>query len=147
VGSLVVVGSDALVDEGVQTPEGFSSLAELGLPAALAVDADRGLSARLAAVLEVPVVLGATVSTCSGTDALSEARARAGAAVETMEGATIGLACAAFSVPWACVRAISNRTGDRERAGWDVAGAAKVVQAAVSKLIEAGVETNPTTRA
>lgn len=139
VGSVVVVGSDALVDEGVQTPDGFSSLADLGLPATLTVPADPGLTARLAGVLGVPVVSGATVSTCSGTDALSAARAVAGAAVETMEGAAIGLACARFSVPWACVRAISNRTGDRDRAGWDVAGAAKVVQAAVGRLIAAGV--------
>lgn len=141
VGSVVVVGSDALVDEGVQTPEGFSSLADLGLPATLTVQADPGLSARLASVLGVPVVSGTTVSTCSGTDALSDARAGSGAAVETMEGAAIGLACARYSVPWACVRAISNRTGDRDRAGWDVAGAAKVVQAAVGRLTAAGVGT------
>ena len=138
IGSVVAVSTDALVDEGVQTPDGFSSLADLGLPATLTVEADAELTARVAEALGVRVVAGATVSTCSGTDALSKQRAATGAAVETMEGAAIGLTCARFSVPWACVRAISNRTGDRDRAGWDVATAAKVVQAAVARLMATG---------
>ena len=114
------------VDEGVHTPNGFSSLADLGLPATLTVEADRELTTRLAGVLGVPVVSGATVSTCSGTDALSEARAVAGAAVETMEGAAIGLV-PARGTPCpglACARSAIG-PGNRDRAGWDVAGAGR----------------------
>lgn len=135
VGALVVVDRDVLADEGVQTPDGFSTLADLGLPAQTSVRADEALSARVAALLRVRRVAGATVSTCSGTDALaSERLASSGAAVESMEGAAIGLVCARLGVPFTQLRAISNRTGDRERAGWDLADAADKVQAAVARL-------------
>jgi futalosine hydrolase len=36
-----------------------------------------------------------------------------------MEGAAIALACAHAGVPWVQLRAVSNLTGDRDRAGWD----------------------------
>lgn len=135
VGSLAVVDRDVLTDEGVMTPDGFLTLVDLGLVPTLAVEADVGLSARLAETLSVPRVSGSTVSTCSGTDALAEAAAgRSGAQLETMEGAAIGLVCQRFGVPWACVRAISNRTGDRTRADWQLEKAVTAVQNAVMQL-------------
>ena len=79
---------------------------------------------------------GATVSTCSATDPLAaELGARTGAAVETMEGAAIGLACAAAGVPWAQLRAVSNLTGDRARAGWDLARAVGALHGAIRAVL------------
>lgn len=138
VGEVVVVDRDTLLDEGVQTPDGFVSISALGLAADLHVTADPTLTARVADVLRVATVAGVTVSTCSGTDAIAIARrAVAGPAVETMEGAAIGLVCARFGVPWTCVRAISNRVGDRQRAGWDLAGATDALHAALRRVMEA----------
>jgi futalosine hydrolase len=141
VGATGLVVQDALADEGVATPTGFLSLAELGLGSATSLHADEGLVARAVAALgDVPPWRGATVSTCSGTDALAEAlRARTGADVETMEGAAIAWVCRDHGVPWVQVRAISNRTGDREHAGWDLDRATGAVRVAVRRLWEAGV--------
>lgn len=140
VGELVIVDRDAFGDEGVQAPEGFLSLGALGLGDDAPLCADEGLVARLARDLSHPRrVGGATVSTCSGTDARArEVASRTGAAIETMEGAAIALACARLGVPWAGLRAISNRTGDRDRGGWDLPRATEVVQAAVRRLFDKG---------
>lgn len=136
VGQLCVVGSERFGDEGVATPNGFITLGGLGLGSDAPLSADRDWIERIVAALDgPPVCTGATVSTCSGTDASAAAvAARTGADVETMEGAAIAHVCAAFGIPWVGLRAISNRTGDRDRAGWDLATATAAVQDAVRRL-------------
>jgi futalosine hydrolase len=140
VGELVLVARETFGDEGVETPGGFLSLRDLGLGDDTPLEADAALVARVSAALGgLRTVSGATVSTCSGTDARARALAdRTGAIVETMEGAAIALVCREAGVPWVQLRAISNRTGDRDRAGWDLPRAAGVVQAAVRMLLEGG---------
>lgn len=138
-GELVIVDRETFGDEGVETPEGFATLGDLGLGDDAAIEADVALVRRASAVLGVRAVSGATVSTCSGTDARARALAqRTGALVETMEGAAIALACRRFDVPWVQLRAISNRTGDRDRGGWDLPRATQAVQAAVRTLLDEG---------
>lgn len=135
VGDVCVVGDEWLADEGVTTDQGFLSLAELGLGACGPFLADAERTAEAARVLAAPIVRGATVSACSGTDARSrELAARTGAAIETMEGAAVALACARLRVPWVQVRCVSNRTGPRAGAGWDLARAVAGAQAAVGRL-------------
>jgi len=137
VGTVVVVDRDVLLDEGVQTPTGYTGLADLGLPMQTDARADAVLSAKVAAGLGVPCVSGSTVSTCSGVEALAASRAAAGGGqIETMEGAAVGIVCQHFGVPWTAVRAISNRTGDRDAAGWDLDAATAAVQAAVIRVME-----------
>ena len=66
----------------------------------------------------------ATVSTCSGTDALAHAiAARTAAAAEAMEGAAIALAARNLGRHYAELRIISNTTGDRPGQVWDLRGA------------------------
>jgi futalosine hydrolase len=141
VGEVCLVVRDTLADEGVATPERFVSLDELGLSPASELRADPDLVARVSSTLGHPPRLGgATVSTCSGTDERAQRMAaRTGADVETMEGAAIAWVCAQLSIPWVAVRAVSNRTGDRNEAGWDLDGAASAVQAAVRRLWAAEV--------
>ncbi len=138
VGEVCVVGSECFGDEGVATPDGFVTVGRLGLADDAPRPADAPWIARLVDRLgNVAVVAGATVSTCSGTDAIADAVAsRTGADIETMEGAAIAHVCAELGVPWVGLRAISNRTGDRDRAGWDLARAAAAVQDAVRLLWE-----------
>lgn len=141
VGEACLVESDWLADEGVETPKGFRSLERLGLGHRGPFVADAELGAWVRSVLGdgLATVVGATVSTCSGTDARARA-ARAAcpqALVETMEGAAVGAVCEALGVPWAQLRVISNRTGERDRGGWDLEGALAVLHDAVGRLLAA----------
>lgn len=139
VGGLCVVVEERLGDEGVLTPAGFQDLAALGLGDCGPYLADARHSARLAEALGgLPLVRGCTVSTCSGTDAASaDLAARTGADVETMEGAAVALACRQAGVPWVQLRCVSNWTGDRDRGGWDLAGAVARLRAAVRQGVTA----------
>jgi len=144
IGSACLVTEDWLADEGVETPSGFLSLEQLGLGARGPLHADAALTDSLAARLgsgPLSRVVGATVSTCSGTDALAAARSAAcpGAVVESMEGAAVGTVCSALGIAWAQLRVISNRTGDRERGGWDLPGALARLHELVARLLPARV--------
>lgn len=134
VGDLCLVDPDGFGDEGVAVEGGFLDLAALGLGATGPFAAARATAA-VAARLGVPVVPGATVSTCSGTEASSAMMAaRTGAVVETMEGAAVASVCARHGVPLVQLRAVSNVTGDRERGEWDLERAVRRVQDAVRML-------------
>jgi futalosine hydrolase len=138
IGRACWVTEDWLADEGVQTPSGFLSLEQLGLGARGPFATDAALTDELDARLDggLPRVVGATVSTCSGTDALAAARSAAcpAAAVESMEGAAVGSVCVALGIPWAQLRVVSNRTGDRDRGGWDLHAALARLHEAVARL-------------
>lgn len=143
VGQVCVVGEEWLADEGVEAEAGFVSIAALGLGSVGPFLADPGRSSEAAAILGAPIVRGATVSACSGTDAASRTiAARTRAVVESMEGAAVAVACARLGVPWVQVRCVSNRTGDRARGGWDLPRAVAGAQAAVHTLARAW-ETGP----
>ncbi len=140
-GSVCVVGSDELADEGVATPGGF-----LGAGAPVFGNGQRltdtgpfpanpRIAQDAAQRLGVPIVRGATVSTCSGVDALSRSvHERCGADVETMEGAAVAYVCRMREVPLLHVRAISNWTGDRPRGEWNLGAAVEVMQMALARL-------------
>lgn len=128
-GSAIAAERSLFADEGLQTPDRFLTCAEMGFPPAPPPFEGPGLSAH-------PILLNwmrhaadsvadiATVSTCSGTDALARlVRSRTGAAAEAMEGAAIAQVCAHLGVPFAELRVISNTTGDRPRQRWDLPGA------------------------
>ena len=53
-----------------------------------------------------------------------------------MEGAAVGAVCAALGIPWVQLRVISNRTGDRDRAGWDLDAELAVLHPAVRRLLD-----------
>jgi futalosine hydrolase len=139
VGDICVVGSDCLADEGVQTEDSFLSLDDLGLAATTTFEMDERRTTQAAAMLgNAPIVSGSTVSTCSGNDVMAAARlSHTAAAIETMEGAAVSLVCQELGVPLVQVRCVSNRTGDRSRAGWDLDRACINVQDAVRRLMSA----------
>lgn len=140
-GGLCVVSGDQLADEGVLTESGF---VDFGAPAfghgQSLVDtgpfpANPRMAAEAAARLGVPLVRGATVSTCSGVDLLSrQLHERTHADVETMEGAAVAAICRRSEVPLLHLRAISNWTGDRDRGEWNLGAAVDALRRGLVRL-------------
>ena len=142
VGSLVVADKIIAADLGAETPDGFTSVDELGFGssrirtaaglAGLLTEALRakGLSAQTGAVL--------TVSTATGTaDTAVKLVARVpGAAAEAMEGYGVAVAAQQRGLPILEIRAISNPVGPRDRAAWRIPEALDALAAASSVLTE-----------
>jgi futalosine hydrolase len=142
VGSLVVANEIVAADLGVQTPEGFCSLDELGF-GSVRIPVDTNLVIRVTEALHaagLPVTTGPvlTVSTVTGTaaTALELASRVPGATAEAMEG--YGVATAAYhrNVPILEIRAISNPVGPRDRAAWRIEEALNMLESASSILRE-----------
>ncbi len=112
-------------DEGLQLPDGsFVGCADMGFPLGpfddWGVRADADLLDRLASLVSVTAPI-ATVSTCSGTDALARTVVeRTWAVAEAMEGAALGQVAARLGVPFLEMRVVSNTTGDRDRQAWSI---------------------------
>lgn len=135
-----VVGSEVIADDGVVTPDGFLDLAQLRLGNVGPTPCDVGLTHAIATVFGCPIVAGATVSTGAGIDVRSHDYAqRSGAQVESMEGGAVAAVCGRFGVPFAQLRAVSNRTGDRQHGGWDLEGALARLALAIDELLAANV--------
>ncbi|MCA8967741.1 MAG: futalosine hydrolase [Planctomycetota bacterium] len=138
-GGLVVVGSERLGDDGVETPDGFLDLGAMQLGDVGPFAADPRLARDAANRLGAPLVDGVTVSTGSGTESTSQrVCARSGADVESMEGAAVAYVCRLFERPLLQVRAISNWTGDRDRGEWNIGAAVDAVQRGVRRLWHGG---------
>jgi len=127
-GDVVCSSASIFADEGVQTPDGFETCAQMGF-GLFDSQADSKLDS-IAPDACVVDWLGhhcdhigpiACVSTCSGTDAgAQKVVARTGAIAEAMEGAAIALAAKRIepTVLVGEVRVISNTTGDRASQQW-----------------------------
>ena len=142
VGSLVIANEIVAADLGAETPEGFSSLDELGF-GSTRIQVDAGLvnfvtQSLLAAKLPVNTGSVLTVSTVTGTaESAAELAARVpGATAEAMEGYGVAFAAYDRGVPIIEIRAISNLVGPRDRTGWRIKEALDVLEAASSVLLE-----------
>lgn len=121
-------------DEGSANPDRFLTIAEMGFgPLADVCATGNGMDGM--SVVARPLLLGrgdglrvvrgavATVSTCSGNDALArEVERRTGALAEDMESAAVGFTVARLApgVSFSAVRVVSNTTGDRMEQTWDL---------------------------
>lgn len=123
------VTSDMLPELGVQDGPRFLRIEDIGLvdPEAFPFTAGRLVNAsppRLPGLADLPVAAGITVNTVHGDDAaIAAVEARCSPDVESMEGAAFMFACLAANLPFAQVRAVSNRVERRNRAAWDMTGA------------------------
>ncbi len=128
-GDVVCASASVFADEGVQTPDGFESCAQMGFSP---FDGDSDSIEHDPYVLDLlnacsdhigPI---ACVSVCSGTDRLAgEVAGRTRAIAEAMEGAAAALAAHRVdrSLLTGEVRVISNTAGDRGAQRWDLDGA------------------------
>lgn len=152
VGDLALASSETFGDEGVLTPQGFQDLEAMHLPLLAGttplynrypVDPNwqqraQEQLAHFATTAGITLATGpfVTVSTCSGTTLGGEILARrSGGICENMEGAAAALVCARHNIPFCEVRGISNLVEDRNLAGWDLAGAARIAQQALIALL------------
>jgi len=140
VGALVVATEIISADLGVETPEGFASLEQLGLGLSR-VRINAGLvssvtEALLAAGLPVSTGSVLTVSTVTGTaESAAKLAARVpGATAEAMEGYGVALAAHCYGIPALELRGISNLVGPRDRASWRIEEALVLLEAAGSVL-------------
>jgi len=122
-----VVATSCVPDSGLITPEGFVGVAEIGFPLAEGLGSelptDAGLVEGLRGFADHAGPI-ATVSVCSGTDAVAaEVASRTGALAEAMEGVAVGLVARGLGIRFAEFRTISNETGDRASHPWDFEGA------------------------
>lgn len=160
VGDLALATEEIHGDEGVETTQGFLSMRDLGF--ALVQGAAGQLYNRLPASApwreraRASLALTAarrrcrwqagpfvTVSTCSGSETRSAALAeRWQGLCETMEGAAVAQICAAFAVPFLGIRGISNLTGERNLAAWNLPLAVSAAQQAVMDLLPRLAEEN-----
>lgn len=137
---LCMVASEVVADDGVLTPDGFLDLAHLHLGDIGPIPCDAELTGKVSAVVGCSLVTGATVSTGAGADSISQAYAlRSGAQIESMEGGAVAAVCRRFELPFAQLRAVSNRTGDRNHGAWDLDGALAKLNEAVGRVLTAGV--------
>jgi futalosine hydrolase len=140
---LVVATKEIYGDTGSSSPAGWLSTEAFGLPLAQVGGAaywnefplDETLVGRASLLLsendwgeDAPVVASGpalTLSQVTGRrEPAAELQSRWQALSESMEGAAAAHVCALYSVPFLEVRAISNLVGDRDRAEWDLPGAA-----------------------
>lgn len=131
IGDAIAASASVYADEGLQTPQCFQDCAAMGFPlgpfAGSSIPADATLLNLLRPLADVAGPI-ATVSTCSGTNALAAmVRERTGAIAEAMEGAAVAHVAARFcqlhadrQIATGELRVISNTTGDRDCQAWDL---------------------------
>lgn len=155
VGDLALATEEVYGDEGVRAPEGFLDMEDLGFalvqrnghrlynrfPVSIPlVERVRPVLEHAAAAQGRKMAAGTfvTVSTGSGTDAMAlDLAARTGGICENMEGAALAQICALHDVSFLEFRGISNPTGDRNLALWDLRQGAEMAQLAVRALMTA----------
>lgn len=136
-GSIHVASACVFADEGLETPDSFLDCSAMGFPMAdvtgNAFPTDPALCSLLAPLGMVGPI--ATVSTCSGTDALAQRTAqRTLARVEAMEGAAVALVARRLRVPMIEVRVVSNTTGDRTKQRWTIRPALDALSTVIERL-------------
>jgi futalosine hydrolase len=145
---VVVAQRSCYGDEGKLTPDGFVDCWAMGFPPgdfpASGIAGDAWLVGAELRGAGWRAVRGAvaTVSTCSGTDALAaEIARRTGATVEAMEGAAVGqavraLGAAGEAARFGELRVISNTTGDAGKQVWQIRPALERLGAAAAALVQ-----------
>jgi futalosine hydrolase len=135
-----VAGSSCVYgDEGLQTPEKFMDCCAMGFPMGpfegSAIPASPEVLAILSPLANASGPI-ATVSTCSGVDAMAhQVRGRTGAIAECMEGAAVAHVGVRLGIATGELRVISNTTGDRSGQRWDLKGALAVLEQVIGRLV------------
>jgi len=150
VGDLALATEEVYGDLGVETEEGFLTLADLDIPGdpppIERIDLQHRL--HLAAAHHLRTVFATqaghfrcgrfvTVSAGSGSENRSRQLAlRTDGLCENMEGAAAAQACALYGVPFLELRGISNPTGTRDPRQWDLKRGVEAAQRGALSLLQ-----------
>jgi futalosine hydrolase len=141
-GTLVLATRSIAADLGAESPEGFLTIEQLGMPLAqlgggTAIDGDADLLAQLRTALPRATV-GAvlTLSTVTGTAETARVLSarHPDAVAEAMEGYGVAIAASRANLPFLELRAISNPVGPRDRDAWRLQEAFDALTAAAANL-------------
>jgi futalosine hydrolase len=139
IGDIAVASAVAFADLGAEDGTSFLPLAELGFGTAH-YDVEPRLSVELTDATGGHLGTVLTVATVTGSEQTAAAhRARFPDVVaEGMEGAGVAAAAFLHGVPFAEVRAVSNRVGKRDRGAWDIPRALDALGVAIAAVIGGG---------
>lgn len=127
-GTVVHVTTDRIAELGAEDGDRFLTLSDLGLRDDVSpAGPDEVLTSVAppgAMLTALPAVAGITVNTVHGHEpSIAAVLARFSPQVESMEGAAFMYACRIHGVPFAQIRAVSNRVERRNRSAWKLAEA------------------------
>jgi futalosine hydrolase len=140
--TVVHVTSDLFPELGAEDGPAFLPLQDLGLldPDDLPFTGGRIVNSApppLPGLGDLPAAAGITVNTVHGEEgSIAAVVERCTPGVESMEGAAFMYACRVARLPFAQVRAVSNRVERRNRAAWDLAGAVQQLGRVSLRLLE-----------
>jgi futalosine hydrolase len=138
----VHITSETMPELGVEDGPAFLTLHDIGLlqPDECPFTGGRLVNdswPRLPGLDDLPAVSGITVNTVHGDErSIAGVVQRYAPDVESMEGAGFMYACLAAGVPFAEVRAVSNRVERRNRDAWDLNGAVDELGRIALRLLE-----------
>ena len=142
VGSVVCPVKEYFGDSGIQTPAGFSSLFDEQL---LHENTFPFVNGALKAVIpppaagvfkKYPPVTGVTLQMASGArQRIDELQQRFHPDIETMESAAFFYVCLSEKVPFAALRAISNKVEVRNKAAWNIPLAMQNLETAIRETV------------
>jgi len=145
-GALALASEEICGDLGVATEASFIPLEQLDIPQSAelmpALRQRFPLRSQLTALAQQVLPEAAfgpfvTVNCCSGQPALSEElQSRTGGICENMEGAAAAQVCYEFQIPLLELRGISNPTGTRDTALWDLQLGADNAQRGLLKILQ-----------
>lgn len=139
IGRSIAATACVYADEGVESSEGFKDCGEMGFPLGdfpgRCVPVNEALLAATRTVTDAAGPI-ATVSTCSGTDALAaRVRERTGGLAEAMEGAAVAHVCRRLGLAGGELRVVSNTTGERSGQRWDLRGSLRALSEVLGRLL------------
>jgi futalosine hydrolase len=140
-GEVVIPVSDCFADAGVETNDGFLTLAEAGLedPDRFPfmggwINAENRFVAKAVKVLRP--VRAVTVNTATGSqNNIKMISKRYHPDIETMEGASFFYICSRENIPFLALRAVSNRVEPRNKEKWNIPLALNNLSATLKKVL------------
>lgn len=138
IGSVVQAGYEIMGELGASAPSGFLSLENLGFVnfEANGKSYFNVVENPTTPLPDLPVVRSLCVNRVHGElGEIEKTRSFWNPDIENMEGAAFFQVCLQHGIPFAEIRAISNRVEPRNRDNWDIPGALKALSEALSRAV------------
>ena len=140
IGQVAVATQETHMDTGVGLEDTWQDMRTVGFSLLggyyNTLPVDRELTAEVSSVTGALSHPFGTSETITGSEShATTLHKRFGVAVESMEGAAAAQVCAAFGVPFAELRGISNIVGERDKTKWDIRSAVEAVNRAMVEFV------------